>query len=104
MLIDFEIKHHLQPFAGVTEVLQVRVRADVCPSEDDRRSLSPVQESLNALNISYCSVGLVRPAPFFAMTNGTASILKPETPSCNQKPMILRISACTSGLAVVRSG
>jgi hypothetical protein len=44
MLIDFEIKHHLQPFAGVPEVLEVRVRQDVCLGQDDRLSLSPGQE------------------------------------------------------------
>ena len=39
-----------------------------------------------------------------AITKGTASMRKPETPSWIQKPMILRISACTSGFEVLRSG
>ncbi len=54
--------------------------------------------------MSYCSTGLVTSGPFSAITNGTASIRKPDTPSCSQNPMILRISACTAGLAVLRSG
>ena len=54
--------------------------------------------------MSYCSTGLLTLGPLSAMTNGTASMRKPETPSCIQKPMIFRISACTCGLAVLRSG
>ena len=54
--------------------------------------------------MSYCSSGLRTVGPFVAMTNGTASIRKPETPSWIQNPMILRISACTSGCDVLRSG
>ena len=47
--------------------------------------------------MSYCSFGLLTSAPLVAMTNGTASMRKPDTPSWIQNPMILRISACTSG-------
>ena len=54
--------------------------------------------------MSYCSSGFFTPAPLVAMTNGTASMRNPETPSWIQKPMIFRISACTSGFAVLRSG
>ena len=43
-------------------------------------------------------------APLEAITKGIASIRKPDTPSWIQNPMIFRISACTSGLAVLRSG
>ena len=54
--------------------------------------------------MSYCSSGLLNFGPLVAMMNGTASMRKPETPSWIQKPMILRISACTSGFEVLRSG
>ncbi len=54
--------------------------------------------------MSYCSSGLLTFGPLVAITKGTASMRKPETPSWIQKPMILRISACTSGLDVLRSG
>jgi hypothetical protein len=54
--------------------------------------------------MSYCSSGFLTPVPFVLMTNGTASMRKPDTPSCIQKPMIFRISACTRGLEVLRSG
>ena len=54
--------------------------------------------------MSYCSSGFFTSAPLVPMMNGTASMRKPETPSWIQKPMIFRISACTSGLEVLRSG
>ena len=54
--------------------------------------------------MSYCSRGLRTSAPLVPITNGTASMRKPETPSWIQKPMIFRISACTSGFEVLRSG
>ena len=54
--------------------------------------------------MSYCSLGLPTFGPLVAMMKGTASMRKPETPSWIQNPMILRISACTSGCEVLRSG
>ena len=54
--------------------------------------------------MSYCSTGFFTLAPLVAITNGTASMRKPETPSWIQKPMIFRISACTCGFDVLRSG
>ncbi len=54
--------------------------------------------------MSYCSTGLRTCAPLVEITNGTASIRNPETPSWIQNPMIFRISAWTWGLVVFRSG
>ena len=68
---------------------------------------SPTRHWRNARSersISYCSTGLRTRGPFVEITNGTASIRNPDTPSWIQNPMILRISACTWGLDVLRSG
>ena len=54
--------------------------------------------------MSNCSTGFLTSRALGAMMNGTASMRKPETPSWIQKPMILRISACTCGFEVLRSG
>ena len=54
--------------------------------------------------MSYCSTGFLTFGPLVAITNGTASMRKPETPSWIQNPMIFRISACTCGFDVLRSG
>ena len=56
--------------------------------------------SFSRLKSSWCSM----PAPFFSIRNGTASMRKPDTPSCSQKPMIFWISARTYGCQVFRSG
>jgi len=55
-------------------------------------------------SMSYCSTGFWTRGPLVEITNGTASIRNPETPSWIQNPMILRISAWTCGLDVLRSG
>src|ERR1035437_9781666 len=41
---------------------------------------------------------------YFSPTQFVEVLPLPETPSWSQKPMILRISACTSGFEVLRSG
>jgi hypothetical protein len=43
-------------------------------------------------------------APLRSIRNGTASMRKPETPSCSQKPMIFWISARTYGFQVLKIG
>lgn len=44
------------------------------------------------------------PGVTVSRTNGAASIRKPATPSCNQKPITFLISSRTSGLDQFRSG
>ena len=104
MLVDLEVEHHLQALAGVAEVFHVGVGEDVGFGEDDGEPLRQEMNSAKVRSMSYCSTGLRTLGPFLAMTKGTASMRKPETPSWIQKPMILRISAWTSGLEVLRSG
>jgi hypothetical protein len=54
-----------------------------------RMMASPCRQFRNWLNVrsmSYCSTGLRICAPFCEITNGTASMRNPETPSCSQNP------------------
>src|SRR5438067_2238015 len=62
------------------------------------------RNSRNMRSISNCSFGFRTFGPLVEMMKGTASIRNPETPDWIQKPMILSISACTSGFEVLRSG
>ena len=68
---------------------------------------SPTRHCSSSRNCSRYSkwiCGLPLPRGGFSSTNGTASMRKPATPSCNQNPMMRRTSSRTRGLSMSRSG
>src|ERR1039457_1999549 len=44
MLIDIKVEHHLQAFAKISEILEVRIRKNICLPKDDCPALTPGKE------------------------------------------------------------
>lgn len=103
-LIDLEIEHHLHAVAIIAEIFEIVLRQDIGFCQDDGIAQAPLQEFAKLPQHIELFDRLGNVGAFRCDDEGAASILNPETPSWIQKPMILRISACTSGFDVLRSG
>src|SRR6266581_4224947 len=104
MLVDLEVEHHVHALPVFAEVIHVGFGQDVCFRQHNAVALAPLEEFAKHAQHIELLLWFSHLGPLVEMMKGTASIRNPETPAWIQKPMILSISACTSGFEVLRSG
>ena len=104
-LVEVEVDAHVELVAVlVAEEAADFLRLQIDLAHQDGVALPPAEERAQ---IAQPVMGRqVDPAGDRSVSSrkGTASTRKPDRPSSSQKPMILRISSRTAGLAMLRSG
>ena len=104
MLVDVKIEHHVHAVAGVAEIFHVGFRQHIGFGEDDGVALPPLQEFPERPQHVVLFDGFADLGTLGRYHERHRVHAKAGDAELNQKPMILRISACTCGLEVLRSG